>query len=140
MIRNTQTHSTMRPTILLLLAAMAAGSAQAQFPTRHSRLTVATPAPSAGRPSDLRPTAPLNSPKPARLEQGDSTIISDTPEGTLIDNTYNSSSAFYQTPFGMAMETTMDGTIGAYVKDGNGNYYIKTPFRKYAPTPGSKAR
>ena len=107
MIRNTQTHSTMRPTILLLLAAMAAGSAQAQFPTRHSRLTVATPAPSAGRPSGLRPTAPLNSPKPAGLEQGDSTIISDTPEGTLIDNTYNSSSAFYQTPFGMAMETTI---------------------------------
>lgn len=130
MIRNNQTYSTMRPTILLLLAAMAAGSAQAQLPTRHSRLTVSTPAPSAGRPSGLRPTAPLNSPKPARLEQGDSTIISDTPEGTLIDNTYNSSSAFYQTPFGMAMETTMDGTIGAYVKDGNGNYYIKNPISK----------
>ena len=28
------------------------------------------------------------------------------------------------------METTMDGTIGAYVKDAEGNYYIKNPISK----------
>ena len=130
MNKDIQHYPTMRPTILLLLAAMAAGSAQAQLPARPSWEEAQATKPSMARPSGLRPTAPLNSPKPARQEQGDPNIISDTPEGTLTDNTYNSSSAFYQTPFGMAMETTIDGTIGAYVKDANGNYYIKNPISK----------
>ena len=90
MNKEIQHYPTMRPTILLLLAAMAAGSAQAQLPARPSWEEAQATKPSMARPSGLRPTAPLNSPKPARQEQGDPNIISDTPEGTLTDNTYNS--------------------------------------------------
>lgn len=107
---------------------MAVGSAQAQ--SRLLQDPVATVEPAQAHPSGLRPAAPLNAFVSAKQEPGDPEIISTTPEGTLTDNTYNSSSAFYQTPFGMAMETTMDGTIGAYVKDDTGNYYIKNPISK----------
>lgn len=99
----------MRPTIFLLLATLTAGNLQAQLPTRSLWDKVTSSKPSLAHPSTLRPTAPQNSFQLVRRAQGDPEIISTTPQGTLFDNTYNSSSAFYQTPFGMAMETTMDG-------------------------------
>lgn len=124
-------HSTsMRQTVFLFLVILTTGHLQAQPLTRSLWDKTATSESMQARPSALRPTAPQNSFKLVHRAQGDPEIISITPQGTLTDNTYNSSSAFYQTPFGMAMETTMDGTIGAYVKDAEGNYYIKNPISK----------
>ncbi|MDY6206211.1 MAG: hypothetical protein SPI30_05625 [Prevotella sp.] len=83
--------------------------------------------------TQLVPTARLNEGKLLHLvkKSGDGEqVISEQPEGTLYDNTYNSSGAYFETGFGQAMFTEMDGVLGAYVKDESGNVYIKNPFSK----------
>lgn len=119
----------MRTITIMMLTVLATGCVQAQNMARDFGMqTLARP--HQGWPSKLTPLAPLNNPKLVDPDQDAPTIISTTPKGSICDNTYNSSSAFYQTPFGMAMETTMDGNVGAYVKDDAGNYYIKNPISK----------